>query len=227
VLIASYVGENGKVEDFFERGSLRLFEEVSGNWVCIDEVPLELREDMPLSVLKMQFRKSVEELGQSRVFLARELCGVMRVFLEELEFRVWKSEGPLEVQLSDAARQEREAVSTQLAVDAELPQPEVVGDPDEGRFHFDLLARLSEGGCHVSRDMLMPFFETVAFARLEVVCDHVPRWFPVELPELGLEAQVPTVAPGQEMTVVVMPMRGARSLPPGRRSGRSGCSCGG
>lgn len=227
MLIASYVGENGDVVDFFEPGSLRLFEEVSGNWVRVNEVPLQLGEDMPLSVLKVLFRKSIEELGESRVFLARELRGVLRVFLEELEFRVWKSKGPIEVQLADAARQEREAVAAREAADAELPQPEVVGDPDEGRFRFDLLARLSEGGCHVSRDMLMPFFETVAFARLEVVCDHMPRWFPVELPDLGLDVLVPQAPPGQEMTVVVFPIQGGRSVPPGRRSGRGGCSCGG
>jgi Fe-only nitrogenase accessory protein AnfO len=227
VLIASYVGRNGQVEDFFEPGSLRLFEDVSGNWICVNEVLLELREDMPLSVLKVLFRKSVEELGEARVFLAREFRGVLRVFLEELEFRVWKAKGTLEVQLADAARQEREAVAAQETADAELPQPEAVGDPADGLFRFDLIARLSEGGCHVSRDMLMPFLETVAFARLEVVCDHVPRWFPVELPELGLEARVPDVAPGQEMTVMVFPKDGGRSSPPGRRSGRGGCGCGG
>jgi len=227
MLIACYVGENGKVVDFFEPGSLRLYENVEGNWVVVQETPLALRDDMSLSVLKETLQETVARLGKAKVFLARELRGVLRVFLEELEYRVWKSSGPLEVQLSDAVRQELEAVAAQEALDAELPQPEALGDPGEGHYHFDLLARLSEGGCHVSRDMLMPFLETVPFARLDVVCDHVPRWFPVELPELGLEALVPEADPGSVMTVTVVPASGERSAPPGRRPGKQGCSCGG
>jgi len=228
MLIACHVGENGEVVHFFEPGSLRLFEDVSGTWVGVREVALELREDMPLSVLKDALRRAVDELGgDARVFLARELRGVLRVFLEEFGLRVWKSRGPLETQLSDAARQEREEVARQEAADAEIPRPDPVGELSEATYRIDLVALLSEGSCHVSRDMLMPFLETTPFSRLEVVCDHVPRWFPAELPELGLRAVVPQAAPGSVLTVTVEPVGAPLSSPPGRRPGHSGCSCGG
>ena len=183
---------------------------------------------MPLGLLKGEFVEATEKLEKkSRVFLAKELRGILRVFLEEQGFRVWKSRGLLEVQLSDARRQEEDALAEQAALDAALPQPDPVGDPAEGNYHFDLMKILSEGDCHVSRDLLMPFLETVSFARLEVLCDHVPRWFPMELPELGLEALVPEAFPGDPMTVTVRTVDGGRSVPPGRRPGKSGCSCGG
>jgi Fe-only nitrogenase accessory protein AnfO len=228
VLIACHVGKDGEVVDFFEPGSLRLFEDVSGTWVCVREVALELGEDMSLSVLKEVLRRAVDGLGDdARVFLARELRGVLRVFLEEFGLRVWKSRGSLDEQLSDAARQEREVVALQKAADARIPRPDPVGDPAEAIYRIDLVALLSEGSCHVSRDVLMPFLETTAFSRLEVVCDHVPRWFPAELPELGLRATVPEAAPGSVLTVTVEPVGAPLSSPPGRRPGHSGCSCGG
>jgi len=228
MLIAAYVGTSGEIVDYFEPGSLCLYEDLSGTWVKVGEAPLSLQPDMPLGLLKGKFVEATEKLGKkSRVFLAKELRGILRVFLEEQGFRVWKSRGLLEVQLSDARRQEEDALAEQAALDAALPQPDPVGDPAEGNYHFDLMKILSEGDCHVSRDLLMPFLETVSFARLEVLCDHVPRWFPMELPELGLEALVPEAFPGDQMTVTVRTVDGGRSVPPGRRPGKSGCSCGG
>lgn len=230
MLIAAYVGEDGEIADFFASGSLCLFEDLSGTWVKVGEASLSLDQGIALTPMKSVFVKALEELGADRkctVFLAKELRGILRVFLEEQGFRVWKSHGTLHAQLSDARRQEEAALAEQAALDAALPQPDPVGDPTEGNYRFDLMKILSEGNCHVSRDLLMPFLETVSFAQLEVLCDHVPRWFPMELPELGLEALVPEAFPGDPMTVTVRPVNGGRSAPPGRRPGKSGCSCGG
>lgn len=228
MLIATHLDAQGRVADFFEPGSLRVFDDSTGVWMEVGRAPLSIRDDLPLSELKEEFLRSIAMLGDDvRVFLAKETRGILRVFLEEVEFRVWKSRGALETQLDDARLQERAAVAEQAAADASLPRPDAVGSPDGDVYRIDLLKILSEGSCHASRDFLVPFLETVSIARLEVVCDHVPKWFPAELPDLGLEAVVPEVPPGREMTVVVVPSRGERSVPPGRRPGRQGCSCGG
>jgi Fe-only nitrogenase accessory protein AnfO len=228
MLIATYLDADAKVVDFFAAGSLCCFDDSTGSWTEVGRAPLSIRDDLPLAELKETFSAAISLLGDDvKVFLAKETRGILRVFLEELDFRVWKSRGHLEAQLDDARGQELSAIAEQEALDAGLPKPDPVGDSGDGIYRIDLLKLLSEGSCHASRDFLVPFFETVSFARLEVVCDHVPRWFPAELPELGLEARVPDAPIGREMTVAVVPAAGVRSAPPGRRPGRQGCSCGG
>lgn len=230
MLIATYVDGTGTVVDFFESGTLRVYDDASGSWTETVRAPLEgIDQSLPLTELKERFVAALDGLGADcKVFLARETRGILRVFLEELEFRVWKSRGALLAQLDDARRQEREAVAEQEALDAALPKPDPVGEPAEGAFRIDLIRLLSEDTCHVSRDLMIPFLETVPFARLEVVCDHVPRWFPAELPDLGIEALVPEDAfPGDPMNVVLVPRTGDRTVPVGRRPGKQGCSCGG
>jgi len=227
MLIACYVGAHGEVADFFEPGSLYVFEAVAGTWVPKYQRPLDLDSGMTLAQLKEQISLAISTLTGCKVFLAKELRGVIRVFLEESGYRVWKSKGSIQAQLFDAKRQEQETVALQLAAEAALPRPESLGDGELQAFRIDLIQLRDEGSCHASRDILIPFLETEAISRLEVVCDHVPRWFPAELPDLGIEAQIPPEVPGQRMVLTLVPKEGPLSHPPGRRPGRSSCHCGG
>ena len=226
--IAAFVGDGGEVADFYEKGRLCLFERAPDRWEKVGEVSLSLDREMGLSEMKASLRAAVGRLGGCQVFLARELRGVLRVFLEERGFRVWKSEGALGDQLESVALREAEAAGAEAAARGAVPAPLLAGAPGEGRYRIDLVELLRAGSCHVSRDVLMPFFETVSFGRLEIFCEHVPRWFAGELPELGLvgESETPDAARGG-LAVVVIPESGARSRPPGRRPGRSSCQgCG-
>ncbi len=228
MIIAAYMDGGGKVADFFEKGSLCLFGKVGDVWTKTKEVPLDLDPGMGLADLRARIGQAAAQVEGGHVFLARELRGVLRVFWEEAGFRVWKSSaGTLAEQLESARRQETAALRMEAAARAALPQPLPVGDPSDGRYRIDLAELLRRGSCHVSRDLLMPFFETVSFGRLEVCCDHVPKWFGMELPELDLTVESQALdASGNGMTVVVVPKDGPRSRPPGSRPGRFSCHCG-
>lgn len=162
------------------------------------------------------------------VFLVRELRGIVKFYLEEQGFRVWKSEGPLIDQLENVSRREREMLA-EVADSVPVPAPLLVGDPADHGYRIDLVELIQSGVPHVSREVLMPFFETVSFGKLEILCEHVPKWFAMELAALGLkvETQTPYTMPDGRMTVVVVPKCGPRSCPPGRRGKSSSCHCGG
>lgn len=85
-----------------------------------------------------------------------------------------------------------------------LPEPEALGG---GRFHLDLAAALAGGDGLNSRDILLPFLHRGGFERLDLDCDHLPRWFGPTLAELGLTAT--TEAAGAGLHVVVRPRPGA------------------
>nr|WP_320133486.1 Fe-only nitrogenase accessory protein AnfO [uncultured Holophaga sp.] len=222
--IACHIGDDGDLADFFQPGRLHVFAQDGGAWVSQGEFPIDLGDACGIAALKERLRSAIQPLD-SPVFLLKDLRGVFRALLEEFGFRVLTSKGSLQEQLSDAAVQDREAREAQEAADSALPAPTLLSD---GHYQFDLFSLLQAGDCHASRDMLLPFLETVTFQSLEVICDHVPRWLGQELGELGMVFTAPEgVRPGETMTVRITPAEGEWSQPPGRRPGRAGCQCGG
>lgn len=222
--IATYLNAQGEVGDFLGSGSICVFDKQNGRWEKASATTLALDADMSLSEMKQLLGNAVHPITQCQVFLLRELRGVFRVFLEDWGFHVWKSTGTLEQQLDQVEFQENNQPKNEPAL--LLPRP--TGDEQSGVYRIDMVELTQNGVPHVSREILLPFFDTVAFTRLEIVCDHVPRWLPFELDGLGLRMESQTPNPrGEGMQLVIVPACGARSCPSGRRKRGSSCSCGG
>jgi Fe-only nitrogenase accessory protein AnfO len=223
--IASYVNTKGEVVDFFEDGAIYLFENREQGWEGIQTVPLSVNGGMSLSEMKSSLVGAIQQIKGCSAFLARDLRGIFRVFLEEQGFTVWKSEGELNVQLNNVMLRDQESRQEQ---DKPVPSILPVGGPADGNYCIDLIELLASGIPMVSHEILMPFFETVSFRQLEIICEHIPKWFSFELEELGLkvESQTPN-ASGIGISVVVAPGCGVHSCPSGRRKRSFSCNCGG
>jgi Fe-only nitrogenase accessory protein AnfO len=225
--IVALVNVNGEVCEFFDDGQLVLFDKGSGEWRQVKTAPLSLRRDMGMAEIKFTLQNAVRFLLPCEVFLTGKLRGVLHVFLEDCGFRVWESQGPLLTQLENVALKETSLKEADLKAQTELPRPHLVGDAKHAHFRIDLAALLAAGDCHASHDLLMPFLETTSFSRLEVFCDHLPKWFDREFSDLGLKIEMVTPdSSGCGMTVLIVPKLGLRSTPPGKRPGRSSCRCG-
>jgi Fe-only nitrogenase accessory protein AnfO len=221
--IATYLDAEGKVGNFLGAGSICVYEKLDGSWKQCSSTSLVLDETMSLTEMKRVLGEAVQPIPQCQVFLLRELRGIFRVFLEDWGFHVWKSSGPLDWQLEQVAEQELRTSEQEPEV---LPQPE--GDPQSGHYHINLIELMNKGVPQVSREILLPFFDMVPFTRLELVSDHVPRWLPFEIDELGLRIESQTPNPkGEGTQIVVTPACGARSCPKGRRKRNFSCNCGG
>jgi len=222
--IATYLDASGMLGNFFGAGSICVYEKNNDNWAQTSCVPFQLDAEMNLSEMKYILGQAVHPITECQVFLVRELRGIIKVFLEDWGFHVWKSTGTLEEQLDRVVSLELE--SQQEKPRPALPQPQ--GDAESGIYRMDLLALMQSGMPHVSREVLLPFFDSVAFKRLEIVSDHLPRWLPFELDELDLRIENQTPNPqGGGLLVVVVPAGGARSCPKGRRKRNFSCNCGG
>jgi Fe-only nitrogenase accessory protein AnfO len=222
--IATYLDDRGEIGSFLGTGTICVYEKQDGRWAKISATPLSLDASMSLSEMKQTLGAAVSPITQCEVFLLRELRGIFRVFLEDWGFRVWKSFGPLEEQLELVSEQER--IMPKEEPEVILPRP--VGDARSGHYSVNLIELMQSGVPQVSREILLPFFDTVAFARLEIISDHLPRWLPMEIDEMGLRIESQTPNPlGEGTQIVIVPVCGARSCPKGRRKRNFTCSCGG
>jgi Fe-only nitrogenase accessory protein AnfO len=222
--IATYLDTNGELGDFFKAGSICVFEKRDGQWEKASAVPLALNANMSLSEMKEMLGKAVHPIAECKVFLIRELRGVFKVFLEDWGFHVWKSIGTLEEQLDQVVQHEQSA--PQEEPQPIMPQP--VDDTESGFYYINLIEQMRSGIPHVSREILLPFFDTVSFAQLEIISDHLPRWLPFELDDLGLRIESKTSNPQDKgLRIVIVPASGSHSCPKGRRRRNFSCSCGG
>lgn len=86
----------------------------------------------------------------------------------------------------------------------DIPLPHLLGDLQEERYLINLAEILQDNPALNSRQVLIPALEERSFKKLEIICDHIPRWFYNELRNLKLaaEPEVPDES-GQWLKVVV------------------------
>ncbi|MDR3435086.1 Fe-only nitrogenase accessory protein AnfO [Telmatospirillum sp.] len=224
--IAAYVTEDGRLTTLYERGLVRIYGNGAGPWIASKEIPFEVRPGMTLAEVKSTLRDVVDQLEDCRVLVSAEVKGLIYSLLqEEMGFHIWKSQGPVLEQLDAVAgleadllfRQEQAAVDTAAEANcsqgccgergggrrstcgpATEPRLERIGS---GHYRIDLAGVLQSDPNLNSRQVLIPVMKETAFETLEILCDHVPRWFSRALVEMNLRAEFDASAQGLKVLV--------------------------
>ena len=89
----------------------------------------------------------------------------------------------------------------------DIPLPAPVGDPKQGHYLINLSDILRDNSALNSREVLIPALEEPSFQKLEIICDHIPRWFYNELRTSKLKAGPEVPDDSGRLTVVVEPER--------------------
>lgn len=183
--IAILMNETGTTVSFSEKAELFVYERVGDTWVS------ELKHEWTpgvhhtLSALRDCLRGIVDWLKDCKVVAARRSNGFYRVVFEGYGVSMWAIEGYPQDFIPQIERFYQNNNAEKSNEPDELISP-IAGKP--GFYSVDLREVMAHHGSYNSRDILMPFFEKVAFERLEIICDHVPRWFEKELPAFRLRA---------------------------------------
>jgi Fe-only nitrogenase accessory protein AnfO len=201
--IAAIINEAGKVVSRFERAQLCLYEQGPGGWTLKKQLGVELHDHMGLAEVKARLKHACSQLEDCQVFLVEELRGLLHVLLLEMKFSVWKSEGEIAKQMDFIAQKEAEADSI---VPQPLPAPHPVGSLSDGHYRINLVEAMANDSSLNSKQILIPILEKFAFQKLEIICDHLPRWFPQECERLNLlnESESPQDT-GHGLKVIIRP----------------------
>ena len=203
--IATFVNQEGHVAGLYESGLVRLYNQSSGVWTKEKEFPLELSRDMGLAEVRVKLRNMVSQLEDCHIFLAGEVKGVPYAILEGMDFNIWKSQGPVVEQLDFVAAKEQEAIE---AAKKPKPEPLPVGDIRDCIFQINLQEVLASDPSLTSKSVLLPFLKNTAFQKLEILCEHAPRWLSSECESLGLRAEGDATGScgcGHEVKITVYP----------------------
>lgn len=211
--IAVYLNDKDEVATFREKGSVRLYESSDGKWRAEKEIPFSLVDVTTLGGIRQVLLDLVPKLEDCTTFLSGDINGIAYVFLrDELGFAIWKSEGSLEEQINIVAQKEQEAraiaklkgdcskgccsTGKKKHSNAEKNEcqpdmvPFLVKTNDEGDYTFSLIEVMKQNPSLNSREILIPIMEDFPFRKLEILCDHLPKWFPQKTSKLCLKSEI-------------------------------------
>ncbi|MDR2031952.1 MAG: Fe-only nitrogenase accessory protein AnfO [Azoarcus sp.] len=232
--IAVYLGADGVPVSLYARGALHIYEDEGGDgaWRPRAELAFHLDARMRLGGVKAAVadlaRALKAEHGDCRVLLSGEIRGLPYSLLqEEHGFTTWRSEGDLPRQLDFVRARETEAAARkkyEIVLRASQPTPAPVRIRDDGlhdngggHYWIDLRAALEHASNPTSRNILIPFLAAGHFGKLEVLCDHLPKWMAWEFERMDLAAETEAIdATGVGLKVTVY----SRRSPEGRHRPR-------
>jgi Fe-only nitrogenase accessory protein AnfO len=222
--IAAYVDDQGRPLAPQEPGLVRIFERAHGEpangepgggaWRHVSDTAFEGIDADSIGALTRRTEQLGRLLGSAEVLLVREVKGIAVTLLQNLGLNLWRIEGPPEAALG-AVFQAFERTAR------EQPDPARFFEPGEtlGEYRIDLAAVLAADSSLNSQLVLVPFLQQTPFTRLEVACEHPPRWLGKLLPTAGFEWDDRT-----EDGVCALVIRPSSESACGRANPAGGCS---
>lgn len=227
--IAAYVDAEGEIAKVSDKGVILLFEQHGEVWKVRKTIRFAVRPDDGLAEIHASLAAMVRELEDCRLFLSRSVRGVVNSLLQEMGVQTWQSHGSLFTQLENIARKENERAQQsakaaraerrsrrrrrrQDGADSDLDEikPVQVGDDDSGHFRLDLVRLLQDDPGLNSWDILIPFLTGTPFRQLDLVCDHIPRWFSRAMRALDMDAEILEL-PGLGVAATITPKQQAEA----------------
>ncbi|SHN73266.1 Fe-only nitrogenase accessory AnfO family protein [Desulfitobacterium chlororespirans] len=195
--IAVLVNETGVTAGFSEKAELYIYERTGDTWVADQKFDWTPGNHESMAGLRFRLSQMVHWLGDCKVIAAGPTHGFYRVIFEGFGVALWMIEGrpqdfiPQIEHFYCYRQEDRDGTS-------ELIQP-IAGKA--GYYSVDLRDVMAHNKPLNSREVLIPFFKEAAFARLEITCSHIPKWFEKELPLHKLQMDVETRNNGMKVHV--------------------------
>lgn len=181
-------------------GTIRVFSHLSAGWTIDQEFNFSLKDCRTIDETRARVIDLVSNLTAMGChdLLVAHAEGFLRAIFDGLGMTLWRMTGQPDAMLDQLKQliQQRERQSAvqntanvpfnhgdddQPLTDAQkayLPQP--VSEADREHYRINLVHSLEHSGLN-SRQLLLNFLKNCAFGELEVLCDHLPRWFEHEL----------------------------------------------
>jgi len=198
--IAALVDQQGATADLFHSVQVRLYHNPQGQWQVLHDIPFltegMTEENMGMTGIRNSLLGLQPQLEGCQHLIARSIHGFARSILDGMGLAMWGLEG-------DPGH-----VLEQIRLQAQARQPDITpqtllqatGTP--GCYSINLQAALAQDNRLTSKQLLHPILDQHPFDRLEIRCDHVPKWFEREFPARQLNLRVDRHADGSCVAIV-------------------------
>lgn len=189
--VAVFLDEEGNTSSLDKNGTINLYVKEGEYWALENSYPFTLEDGLSLIGLRRSLLNIISKLGDCKILVAESISGQLFSVLESVSFSTYEVSGRPEQFLDSVLHQEELYIQKQL-LEATQAQDEFFPDKidDYGNYSIDLKTILDTNATATSKQILMPFIKAGDFNQLDVICDHVPKWFERELPSMGYSFHV-------------------------------------
>lgn len=184
--IAVLLNNNGETCSWLDNGIIKLYKKRDEKWIELKSFEYSISTDTNIINLRKNLSELVEKLDDCKIFVAKEVSGQLFSILEAYFFNVYELNGAPDNFLDSVLISEQKLHKEELLLASQAANKFFPEKIDKyGNYTIDLKKLLQEDGTISSKQILIPFLKEEAFESLEVVCDHVPKWFDRELSSMG------------------------------------------
>jgi Fe-only nitrogenase accessory protein AnfO len=201
--IAVLVDENGIAVPYNEGGNIELYAYEGKSWHCIKAAALDVDEGTNIAEVRARVHAVMVIIEDCKVFMVEAIKSLPIGIFDGYGITVWNHKGiPMEAfdfvkeQEENIVRQKRSCCdkpsckstcSSSMGETAQTDTPIAIENIGEGYYKVELAKMLKSDRTLNSKQILIPFFQSTAFQKLEIICDHVPKWFEREFGPLKLQ----------------------------------------
>ncbi|MFW2491589.1 Fe-only nitrogenase accessory AnfO family protein [Clostridium chromiireducens] len=191
-IIAVLLNDNEETCSWQNDCTVALYEKSNETWIKIKDIPYRVPiDDYDLNFIKTYYTHLLSELSNCKIFVAKKLSGFLINFLDYNGFKIYEVDGtPIDfldsILNSEKRKKEKKIFLQSQVIDMLAPQK-----VDKfGNYKLDLYKILQSNEKITSKQIIIPFLKKENVKNLEIICDHIPKWFDKLLLEIGFNYQV-------------------------------------
>ena len=194
--IAVLLNNNGEMTSWLDNGIVKLYKKTNNEWIELKSLPYSISTNSNIIDLRKNLLELVEKLDDCRIFVAKEVSGLLYSILDSYPFDIYELNGTPDIFLdSILISQEKNQIDKlqkeELLLESKSENnsfPEIIDK--HGNYTINLKKLLQSDGTSTTKKILIPFLEKEKFKSLEVIFDHVPKWFEKDLPKMGYDFDI-------------------------------------
>lgn len=208
--IAVLLNNDGETCSWLENGTVTLYKRLNDEWLESKSLEYSISNDTNIISLRKKLSELIESLDDCKVFVAKEVSGQLFSILESYFFNVYELDGTPSTFLNNVLISEEKLHREELLLASQAENKFFPEKIDKfGNYTINLKKLLQEDGTVSSKQILIPFLKDEVFESLEVVCDHVPKWFDRDLSNMGYNFHKATRKDGN-ISVSIFPKRNSK-----------------
>jgi|SRR5476649_237792 len=182
--IAVFMDNDGHTTSLYQPGTVRVFESGPAGWLPVQDIPFSLAGLKALDDIRARTLDMLRSLDGCRHFVADSITGAVRSFFDGMGVVMWRLTGEPAGFLSQIQRRVEEQAGRESALSA--PGCFILPGTQAGYYQLNLIDALNSDSALTSKQVLLPFLRERDFEQIDIICDHLPKWFKRELLPLKL-----------------------------------------
>ncbi len=185
--IAVFLGKDNNTASIYDVGIINVYDNENGYWHILKTIDFKLSNTGKFNIIRENIISIANSLKGCKVFIGKEVTGLLFNVLENKGFNIWEMEGKPEQFLDYVYYKEKEELNKEEKNEV-IPFP--IKKSENGCYFINLKKAQENNKGISSKQILIPFLKNTPFYELEIQCSHVPGWFENGLDCYNVEKEV-------------------------------------